>query len=158
MAVPADVVLRGVDEHLDEEAVERRGDRCDRLQGLGVAPLGYQLLEKPLRLEKIRGEGALGVLAVEAGRGLPRRLRAQDVANPLERENERAEVEPAPRIGQRGGALRRVREVPRSRGNDRRDLVVAGARALEVVPQPIREERLELRERGFRARPGSSAG
>src|SRR6266545_7037900 len=83
--VSPQVLLRTVHQDVDEKSVERRRDRCDRLQSFRVSARRDQLFEQGFRLEEVRGERALGGLAIEPGRGVFELLGPDDVADALER-------------------------------------------------------------------------
>ena len=151
--VAPQVLLGAVDEHLDEEPVERGGDRGDRLHRVAIAPRGRQFGDELARLEEIRRELSLGVFAVERGIGVRGGFVAEDVANPLGGEDQGAEVLSPARLRERPDAVGRVGEVPVAGDEDGRDLVVGVARGGRAdcggVPRRT--------SRGPRARPRSSA-
>src|SRR6266498_772766 len=73
--VSLQVFLGAVHQHIHEETVERRRNRGDRLQGLRVSVCGDELFEQSFRLEEVRGERPLRVLAIEVWRRLSELLR-----------------------------------------------------------------------------------
>ena len=144
-----------IDEHFDEEPVERRRERGDRLHGVAVAARGGQLADRLPRLQEVRRELALGVLPIEAASGSSGGLLAEDVRGSASTRESSDRKSVPPRLGERGRPIGRVREVPDAGAEDRRDLVVGVAATLEQVAQPLGEERLELRQAvsGARGRP-----
>src|SRR5262249_62126598 len=72
-AVAPQLLLRSVDEHVDEEPVERGRDRGDHPHGVPVATRARELLDRLARRHQVRGELPLRILAVEIAGGGPGR-------------------------------------------------------------------------------------
>src|SRR5215471_6880654 len=92
------LVFGRVDEDFDEKVVQRRRNRCDGLHGFSVLPGSRQSFDHLPSLEEIGGELLFRVLVHEIKLGRSWFFRSDDVADPLEGEDQAAKVDLAARL------------------------------------------------------------